>query len=49
MFGKKKQNVYEQQQPENKVKKAGSKLGKAAGIFIILVAAAYVLAGSIYS
>ena len=49
MFGKKKQNVYEQQQPENKAKKAGSKLGKAAGIFIILVAAAYVFAGSIYS
>ncbi len=49
MFGRKKQNVYEQQQPENKVKKAGAGLGKAAGVIIVLVAAVYLLAGSVYS
>ncbi|MDE7331151.1 MAG: FtsH protease activity modulator HflK [Lachnospiraceae bacterium] len=47
MFGKRKQNVYEQ--PENNVKKARAGSGKAAGVIIVLVAAAYLLGGSIYS
>lgn len=47
MFGKKDQNANGQ--PENRVKRAGAGLGKAAGAVIVLMAAAYLLAGSIYS
>lgn len=47
MFKKRKQNTYEQ--PEAKVKKLAAGTGKAAVAVVIIIAALYLLLGSIYS
>lgn len=47
MFRKKDKNVYDQQ--EAPARNLGSKMGKSAAVIVVLVAAAYLLLGSIYS
>lgn len=47
MFRKKDSNVYEQRPP--KESKAAKKAGRVAGIAIVVIAALYLLAGSVYS
>ena len=47
MFQRKNQDVYEQPNEQNK--KLVSKLGKGAGIVIVVLVAIYLIAGSVYS
>lgn len=47
MFRKKDKNVYDQQ--EAPARNLGSKMGESAAVIVVLVAAAYLLLGSIYS